>query len=425
MMKLTVLDCTRRMDGPALARLNRVAQPDSAVTATVEKILQEVRAEGDAALVRFTRKFDRYPLTPQTIRLKKKATSPPVAVRKALAHALENIRKFSAGGIPRDRTMVNLEGARLSEQYRPFERVGIYVPGGTAPLVSTVLMTVGIAQAAGVKEIVVATPPPVDVILHYALELAGATEVYQLGGAQAIGALAYGTDTIAPVQKIFGPGNAYVVEAKRQVFGRVSIDLLPGPSEIAIIADRTGRPDYIAADLLAQAEHGSGSQILFLTDSPHLLEAVTREIPLQADKLSRQKSLTEVLQHRAIFVLTKTIAQAVTLAEEFAPEHLAIFTKNARALAQGIRQAGAVFIGATSPVAAGDYLAGPSHTLPTGGAGKSFAGLTIDQFFKRVSLVEYGAAAIAKAAPLIAQLAELEQLDAHAASARIRQKTAA
>ncbi len=419
-MKFQVIDFTKRVSPQWIKRLSRVAQPDSRVTQVVEKILHEVQVGGDDALIRLTEKFDKFKLTRKTVHLTRKASTPSPEAHKALKYALKNIRQFSLGGIPKDRSIINMEGACVSERFQPFKRVGVYVPGGTAPLISTVLMTVGIAQAAGVEEIVVTTPPPINPDLHAALELAGATEIYQIGGAQAIAALAYGTRSISRVQKIFGPGNAYVVEAKRQVFGTVSIDLLPGPSEIAIVADSTAQPDYIAADLLAQAEHGTGSQILFITDSRKLMTEVTKKIHSQLNNLSRRKLLCDVLLNRASFILTKSIQQAIDLVEDFAPEHLAIFTKNARKIAGEILNAGAVFVGVHSPVAAGDYLAGPSHTLPTGGAGKSFAGLTIDQFFKRVSVVEYDIASITKAAPIIAQLAEMEMLDAHAASARVR-----
>jgi len=399
--------------------LNRFAEPDRALVAAVAAILEAVRQEGDAALFRLTEKFDRVRLTAQTVRL---VGVPKVApeVRKIAAYALRNIEAFSKGGVPKNRSLRNAEGATVGEVYHPFRRVGLYVPGGTAPLVSTALMTVGLAKAAGVPEIVAVTPPPVNRELHYALRLAGATEIYQVGGAQAIAALAYGTASIRRVEKIFGPGNGYVVEAKRQVLGSVSIDLLPGPSEIAVVADASARADYIAADLLAQAEHGVHSQIVFLTPSEGLLHAVAVEIERQLPALPRRQFLDAVLEKNALFVKTKDLKQALALVEAYAPEHLALFVKNASKVAAGIRNAGAVFIGEASPVAAGDYLAGPSHTLPTGGAGKSFPGLTIDQFFKRVSHVTYSPAAIKKVAPIIAALARLEKLEAHAKSAEIR-----
>jgi len=403
-----------------LRALNRFAAPERRLAEAVAKIVAAVRDEGDKALFRFTQQFDKIALNAGNVHLPGPAPKVSAEVKRHCAYALRNIQQFSKGGIPRNRRLRNREGARVGEVYHPFRRVGIYVPGGTAPLVSTALMTVGLAQAAGVAEIVVCTPPPVDGHLHYALQLAGATEIYQVGGAQAIAALAYGTKSIDRVEKIFGPGNGYVVEAKRQVVGAVAIDLLPGPSEIAVVADASARADYIAADLLAQAEHGVHSQIVLLTPSAKLLRAVLAEIERQLATLPRRQFLDAVLEKNALFVATADLAHALALVEDYAPEHLALFVKNGEKIAANIRNAGAVFLGEASPVAAGDYLAGPSHTLPTGGAGKSFAGLTIDQFFKRVSHVAYTPAAIRQAAPAIAALARLEQLEAHARSAEIR-----
>ncbi|HEY8966536.1 MAG TPA: histidinol dehydrogenase [Candidatus Methylacidiphilales bacterium] len=415
-----LLDTRNPKDAAAVRALNRFAEPERSLSLAVAEIISRVRAEGDAGLINLTRKFDNVLLTPKTLRLSGPAPKVSPQVAKLVAYALKNIVSFSKGGIPKNRTLRNQEGARVGEVYHAFRRVGIYVPGGTAPLVSTALMTVGIAKAAGVKEIVVCTPPPVDRHLHYALRAAGATEIYQVGGAHAVAALAYGTKSIARVEKIFGPGNGFVVEAKRQVIGAVAVDLLPGPSEIAVVAEEPARADFIAADLLAQAEHGSHSRIVFFTPSDKLLAGVVAAIERQLPSLPRRNFLDAVLARNALFVRTQSLAEAVALSESYAPEHLSLFVKKAAAIASQIRNAGAVFIGEHSPVAAGDYLSGPSHTLPTGGAGKSFAGLTIDQFFKRVSHVEYTKASIRKAAPLIAALARLEQLEAHARSAEVR-----
>ena len=263
--------------------------------------------------------------------------------------------------------------------------MGIYVPGGTAPLVSTAVMTVTLAQAAGVPEIVVTTPSDTDgkinAALHFALHHCGATEIYRIGGAQAIGALAHGTETIRPVQKIFGPGNAYVVEAKRQVFGRVAIDLLPGPSEILVLADASANPAWIAADLLAQAEHGKGSSILFVTNSAKLLKSVETAITTQLATLTRQEHLAGVLAHGCALILVKSLPDAVAIANDFAPRAHRHHCQGRKTKSpRPIHTAGAIFLGGYSPVAAGDFLAGPSHTLPTGGAGKSFPGLTVDMF---------------------------------------------
>ena len=403
-----------------IAALNRHAQPDPARAATVAEIIATVREEGDDALVKYAKKFDRVDLSQGGLLLPSRLPQSPQNVRDAIDYAVDNIKAFSKLRKPRSWSRLNREGATVGEKFDPLERVGIYVPGGTAPLVSTALMTVTLAKEARVREIVVTTPPPVNETLHYALRTAGATEIYQVGGAQAIAAMAYGTGNILRVQKIFGPGNAWVVEAKRQVVGAVAIDQLPGPSEIAVVADDTARADFIAADLLAQAEHGSGSQIIFATPSPKLLVAVESELAKQAPKLSRGKHLEEVLENGCTLVLVEDVGEAIGIVEDFAPEHLSLTIKDARQWASHIRNAGAIFIGNFSPVAAGDFIAGPSHVLPTGGAAKAFSGLTIDQFFRRTSIVEYPQRALHRVRPHIESFCGVEQLDAHARSVTIR-----
>jgi histidinol dehydrogenase len=419
-MSLRILRFGDKGYAKAVARLKRSAQPSAAVTERVAGIVDQVRQKGDGALVELTRELDRVTLKPSQFLLKSPAPRPNAATRRVIAYALKNITAFSRERLPRDWQKKNREGATVGEQYRPFQRVGLNVPGGTAPLISTALMTVGLAKAAGVPEIVVCTPPAVNDVLHYALVQAGATEIYQIGGAQSVAAMALGTRTIRPVQKLFGPGNAYVVEAKRQMVGAVAIDQLPGPSEIAVVADETANPEFVAADLLAQAEHGHGSEMLFLTPSASLLKKVLLEIEKQRPLLSRQQHLWPVLEKGSTLVLTRNLAEALALVEDYAPEHLSLVVKNARAVAKRIRNSGAIFLGNYSPVAAGDFLAGPSHTLPTGGAAKSFSGLTVDQFFKRTSVVEYTPSAIRKVTPSIEKLAALEKLDAHGKSAGLR-----
>ncbi|MEM1060668.1 MAG: histidinol dehydrogenase, partial [Verrucomicrobiota bacterium] len=297
-----ILQTSRPADAKKLAGLNRRALPSLAIAQKVRSILEDVREGGDRALCAYTKKFDGVALKPGEITLKSQPEDPPAPVRRAISHSLRNIRLFSTGRRPRDWRGTNSEGAIVGEQYRPFERVGVYVPGGTAPLVSTALMTVGVARVAGVKEIAVTTPPPVDNSLHYALRAAGATEIYHAGGAQAIAALAFGTETIPAVQMIAGPGNAYVVEAKRQAVGAVAIDLLPGPSEIAVLADGTANPKFVAADLLAQAEHGPGSQVLMVSPSGKVLARVQKEMNAQLPALSRQAYLRDVLKQGTHFV---------------------------------------------------------------------------------------------------------------------------
>jgi histidinol dehydrogenase len=402
------------------AALRRSALPKEEISRTVADFIGQVRAHGDAALVELTNKFSSEKITAEQLRVTRRARKPSVTVERALRYSLKNIALFSQRRVPKAWKVKNQEGAEVGEVFHPLKRVGCYVPGGTAPLISTALMTVSLAKVAGVPEIVVCTPPPVNDTLLYALQLAGATEIYQAGGAQGIAALAYGTETIKPVDKIFGPGNAYVVEAKRQVFGQAGIDLLPGPSEIAVIADATADAACVAADLLAQAEHGHGSEIYLLTPDTKLVAKIQAEIERQLKTLARQEFLQETLEQGAFFIVTKDLKQAVALVEDIAPEHLSLMGDKAEKLAGGVRNCGAVFIGRYSPVAAGDYLAGPSHTLPTGGAGRAFAGLTVDQFMRRTSVVRYKKKSLRRAAPSITELAEAEEMGAHARSVTIR-----
>jgi histidinol dehydrogenase len=415
-----VLRYTQPQFAKQIALLNRHAEPAASLSVTVAEIISTVRREGDAALIKYAKKWDNVEIPRGGLLLPVRKCAPPEAVVKAVDYALKNVVAFSKLRKPRNWSRKNREGAEVGEKFDPLERVGIYVPGGTAPLVSTALMTVPLAKEAGVREIVVVTPPPVNETLVYSLRKAGATEVYQVGGAQAIAALAYGTNTISRVQKIFGPGNAWVVEAKRQVVGAVAIDQLPGPSEIAVIADDTARADFVASDLLAQAEHGSGSQIILVTPSAKLLTEVEAELAKQLPLLSRGKHLADALEHGCTLILVEDVGEAIGIVEDFAPEHLSLIIKDARQWAGHIRNAGAIFIGNFSPVAAGDFIAGPSHVLPTGGAAKAFSGLTIDQFFRRTSIVEYPERALLRVRPYIETICGLEELDAHARSVTIR-----
>lgn len=411
-----------------LRSLDRRAIPDATVEKTVRAIIAAVQKDGDAALLRLTKKFGGPKLSPAQLQVPPPHLSAAwrdldPTTRRALQAAHRNIRAFAAKSLRRGWSTRNAQGARTGERFDPFRRVGLYVPGGTAPLVSTALMTCTYAAAAGVKEIVAVTPAgpdgQVSPALLAALHLAGATEVYRIGGAQAVAALALGSKTIAPVDKIFGPGNRYVVEAKRQLFGRVAIDLLPGPSEILVIADRTARPAWVAADLLAQAEHGRDSAAVLLTDSPAVLTATAREVEKQARTLPRGKILQDSLKNASL-VLVASMDEAVNLANAYAAEHVSLQVQNPRRLAPRLLTSGAIFLGGYSPVAVGDFLAGPSHELPTGGAGKSFAGLTADQFQRRTSLVELDRRSLAKSVPLVEAFARVEGLDAHGRSARIR-----
>ncbi|MDR3406778.1 MAG: histidinol dehydrogenase [Chthoniobacter sp.] len=407
----------------SLSSLKRSAEPHPQVRKTVQDVIDAIRMEGDSALLEFTERFGGPRLTAKQLRLTGKPKV-DAETKQAIATAHANVLAFARKSLRENWTMKNAQGGLVGERFDAFRRVGIYVPGGTAPLVSTAVMTVTLAAAAGVPEIVVTTPSDADgnvnEALHYALEYCGATEIYRVGGAQAIGVLAHGTETIKPVQKIFGPGNAYVVEAKRQVFGHVAIDLLPGPSEILVLADASAKAAWIAADLLAQAEHGKGSAILFVTNSAKLLKDVETKIAQQLAALSRQDHLAGVLENGCTLILVKSLNDAIEIANDFAPEHIAIIAKDEDKIAARIHTAGAIFLGGFSPVAAGDFLAGPSHTLPTGGAGKAFPGLTVDMFQRRTSLVNFDAKALKKSLPTIAKFSEIEGLDAHGRSAAIR-----
>jgi histidinol dehydrogenase len=388
-----------------------------------------VRRRGDQALIDFARRFDRVDFAPPELAVSASEIQTAAGLVKtdlldALKAAKKNVQEFASRSLRADWMSKNAQGAEVGERFNPLARVGIYVPAGTAPLVSTAIMTVALAAAAGVPEIVAVSPVGPDKAMNpgllAALQLAGATEIYKVGGAQAIAALAYGTETIQPVHKVFGPGNAYVTEAKRQVFGYVAIDLVPGPSEIMVIADNTAIPGWVAADLLAQAEHGRGSVICLVALDPEVLKAVEFEIGEQKKLLTRGAALSEVLEQNAFFVLAQNEEQAVEIANAFAPEHLSLVTRQSEKMASKIVNAGAIFIGNFSPVAAGDFVAGPSHELPTGGAAKSFGGLTVDQFQRRTSIVRYDREALARSVSIISQFSEVECLDAHGRSASIR-----
>jgi histidinol dehydrogenase len=410
-------------------RLNRRALPEPDVRDLVTEIIREVATHGDAALVSLTKRFDGATLKPKELFVTDaefsaaaKAVTP--ATKDAIKRSLANIRAFAKNSLRKDWSAKNAEGATVGERFTPFDRVGVYVPGGKAPLVSTALMTAGFASAAGVPEIIAATPcgpdGTVNPALLHALKAAGVTQAIKIGGAQAIAALAIGTKSIQPVDRIFGPGNRFVVEAKRQLVGAVSIDLLPGPSEILILADKSGNPDFIAADLLAQAEHGGDSVVGFATDSKTLLNQVVKSIEKQLPSLSRAKIIREVLKRGTFLLHLKSFADGVAISNDFCPEHLSLITENEKQWLPKIRTAGAIYLGNLSPVAVGDFLAGPSHTLPTGGAGRSFSGLRADQFQRRTSIVRLDHASVRKSLAVVEEFARIEGLDAHGRSTAIR-----
>jgi histidinol dehydrogenase len=409
--------------------LDRRAEPSRELEEAVAGIVGEVRRRGDRALIDFTKKFDKAKLKAGSLFVSEKEFAEAEAMvtpatKRAIRSSRRNIHAFAKESLRKDWKRKNAEGAVVGERFTPFDRVGIYVPGGKAPLVSTALMTGAFAQAAKVPEIIAATPVgPAGTInpdLLYALDQAGVTEVLKVGGAQAIAALAMGTKSVRRVDKIFGPGNAFVVEAKRQMVGAVSIDLLPGPSEVLVVSDSSGDPVCIAADLLAQAEHGGDSVVGFVTNSSRLLKQVEKELARQLERLSRGEYIGESLRKAGFAVLVRSIDEAIKICNEFAPEHLSLVVKDERRRLGEIRTAGAIYLGNTSAIAVGDFLAGPSHTLPTGGAGKSFSGLRADQFQRRTSIVKMDEASVKKSLPVVQEFARMEGLDAHGESVRLR-----
>ena len=424
----------RHTDANFARRLSEVAASTSLFDPEIESrtraILEAVKTCDDDALLELGEKFDGAKLTADQLvvtpaELEAATRQADASLQAAVAEAEKNIADFARKSLRTNWRRKNSHGAGVGEKFDPFQRVGIYVPGGKAPLVSTALMTITLGAVAGCREIVVCTPcgedGSVNPALLFAAHKAGATEIYRVGGAQAIAAMAYGTRTIRRVQKIFGPGNAYVVTAKRLLFGHVAIDLLPGPSELLVLADESANPKFAAADLLAQAEHGSGHERVWLvTTSAKILEAVQGEIGRQLPGLARREFIQRTLENNGWLIQVDTLADGVALVNRLAPEHCEVMTVNPRKVSEGIVTAGAIFLGPWSPTVLGDYVAGPSHTLPTGGAGASFAGLTVDQFRRRTSLVEYNRTTLKKTLPAVKKFAELEGLGAHGHSAEIR-----
>ena len=316
-------------------------------------------------------------------------------------------------------------GVTLGEKFEPLDRVGVYIPGGTAPLVSTVIHTAGIASAAGVREIVAVTPPGRDGSVHpavlYAMRKAGVTEVYRLGGVYGVAALALGTESVPKVEKIVGPGNAYVTAAKKLLYGEVAIDMVAGPSEILVIADGNANPAFVAADLLSQAEHGSGlEQAVLVSNSREMIDRVEAEVLRRKSALSRQAAVDRVLERGMFLILAADLDQAAAIASAYAPEHLEIQTGNPKRVARGITAAGAIFLGPWTPEPVGDFCAGPSHVLPTASSARYFNGLETSAFFRRSSLVRYSESALRREVPMVECFAALEGLDAHGRAGTIR-----
>lgn len=415
-----------------LAAFCRGAEVSTEISAAVAGILSDVRARGDLAVANYVAKFDGAKLRSREFRVSAVELAAatkrlPAADRRAIREAHANIVAYNLRGLPQDWTGLNRQGAQVGEKYDPIRRVGLYVPGGQVPLVSTVLMTATLAKIAGCPEIVVCTPSDsrgrvADGLLA-ALHHIGITEVYRIGGVQAIAAMAYGTESIPAVDKIFGPGNAYVCEAKRQVFGTVGVDSLPGPSEVMVIADETARPEFAAADLLAQAEHGSGREKIYLVaTSTKVIEAILAEVTVQLGQITRAEKARRVLDDGLLAITVTSLTQAAEVANYVAPEHLELLVKESavKKMAKSITTAGAIMVGNFTPTALGDFTAGPSHVLPTGRTGRFFSGLRVADFMRRTSIVRYDRTSVRAGHRVVAAFAAMEQLDAHGRSVAVR-----
>ncbi len=415
-------------DKAVKALYERPAFPPEAEEAA-KKMIDAIRLNGDAAVAEFAEKFDRVKLSPEEFRMpldkaRKIASKLHKVDKMAIRRALEQVQQFAKLTCPQDWMKTVRSGVKVGEKFSPMERVGVYIPGGTAPLVSTVLHTAGIASAAGVKEIVAITPPGnTHPAVLYAMLRAGVTEIWRLGGVYGVAALALGTQTICKVEKICGPGNAYVTAAKKLLYGEVGIDLVAGPSEILIIADKSADPEFVAADLLSQAEHGSGlEQAVLVSTDRALINKVEAAVLRQRDTLSRQETIDRVLENGVFLIEAPSEEIAAQIANNYAPEHLEIQTENPERVAKMITAAGAVFLGQWTPESCGDFCAGPSHVLPTAGSAKKFNGLETSSFFRRTSMVKYSQAALKRDAEIIARFGAMEMLDAHGRAGTIRVK---
>jgi histidinol dehydrogenase len=399
---------------------------DAELMNVVSSIIDDVRARGDRALIDYAARFDKVELEELRIsvdQLRQYAASVDEGVVQALREAIRNVRAFHERQLEESWTMNAAPGIELGQRITPLERVGLYVPGGTAAYPSSVVMNVVPAQVAGVERIIVTTPPRTlseSPAVSAALLALNVTEVYAVGGAQAIAALAFGTETVPRVDKITGPGNKYVAAAKKLVFGVVGIDAIAGPTEIVIIADETARAEFIAADLLAQAEHGDDASAILITTSESLATAVAAEVERQLEALPRREIATASLREYGAIVVVETLAEGCEIVDEIAPEHVEIVTRDDQAVAAKIKHAGAIFFGSYTPEAVGDYLAGPNHVLPTGRTARFSSALGVYDFVKRTSLLRYSEEAFEKVSESVAVLAEAEGLGGHARSALLR-----
>ena len=401
----------------------RAAQKNADIEVAVKAIMENVREEGFPAVERYTRQFDRkVPYEISKDRLDAAYAACPAELIAALEHAAANIRDYNEKLLARTQEWISPDGGRVGRIVRGLSRVGIYVPGGTAAYPSSVLMNAVPAKVAGVEEIIMVTPPTEnlsDAVLA-AAKIAGVDRVIAVGGAQAVAALAYGAGFIPQVDKLVGPGNAYVATAKRLAYGVLDIDMVAGPSEVLVIADRTADPKFIAADLLSQAEHDKLASAVLLTDDLELAQAVDGEIVRQTGYLSRSEIMETSLRDFGCAIVCSSLARCVELSNEIAPEHLEIVTADPRALLPQVKNAGAVFLGAYTPEPLGDYLAGPDHVLPTSGTARFFSPLSVDDFIKTMSVLEFDRASLEPISGEIIALAQAEKLTAHANSIQVR-----
>lgn len=409
--------------------LNRPILQTKALHATVADILEQVKIQGDRAIIELEARFDNAHLNELQVseeEIKEAANNVPETLKEAILLAWQNIRTFHEAQRFKTKKVSPQPGVNCWQKAIAIEKVGLYIPGGTAPLFSTVLMLATPAQIAGCKEIVLCTPPDANGKIHpaiiYAAQVAGVSKLFKVGGVQAIGAMAYGTESIPQVYKIFGPGNQYVTAAKQLVsLHDVAIDMPAGPSEVAVVADETANPAFVAADLLSQAEHGVDSQAILITTSRELLQAVEKEIEVQLMQLPRKEIAEQALAHSKL-ILVHSLQEAMDMTNQYAPEHLILETKNYLELANKVVNAGSVFLGPYSPESAGDYASGTNHTLPTNGYSKGYSGVSLDSFIRKVTFQELSRIGIATIGPTIQIMAEHEQLEAHKQAVTLRLK---
>jgi histidinol dehydrogenase len=423
---LDTTDAGFEQDFVALLGMKREDSPD--VDAVVAGIIADVRARGDAAVLELTAKFDRMELTADQLRFSDAEIEAECAKvsdedRAALELAAARIRAYHERQMPADALWVDEVGAQLGWRWTAVEAAGLYVPGGLASYPSSVLMNAIPAKVAGVDRLAIVVPTPDGVtnpLVLLAARIAGVDEIYRVGGAQAIAALAYGTETIAPVDKITGPGNAFVAAAKRRVFGKVGIDMIAGPSEILVIADKDNDPDWIAVDLMSQAEHDESAQSLLITDDADFGRAVAAAVEKRLQTLERREIAGASWRDFGAVIVVRDMEEAVRLSDRIAPEHLEICTADAEALSEKIRHAGAIFIGSLTPEAIGDYIGGPNHVLPTARSARFSSGLSVMDFVKRTTLSRMTPEALLAIGPAAERLAQSESLEAHGLSVRAR-----